>query len=169
MKSPSRSNSKPGAVLEMEQSCWQKTTWSATSLAVQWLRTHLPKQATQAQSPVQEESTCYMGQLSLRSTCWAHVPQWWKPPRLRAHAPQQEKPCVQQQTLSTALSPQTHKPTQGLLDLGAWLLMWQGSLHQSLDLHCSEAAFSLGFTQSWQSSWVLSKWIRRLYPSSKHV
>ena len=43
----------------MEQSCWQKMTWSATSLAVQWLRIHLPMQATQAQSLVQEESTCY--------------------------------------------------------------------------------------------------------------
>ena len=39
----------------------KKDTW--TSLAVQWLRIHLPMKGTQVQSLVQEDSTGYVPQL----------------------------------------------------------------------------------------------------------
>ena len=37
--------------------CMEKVLW--TSLVVQWLRICLPRQETQVQSLIQEDSTCY--------------------------------------------------------------------------------------------------------------
>ena len=54
-----------------------------TSLAVQWLRIHLPMQGTWIWSLVQEDSTCCRATKPMRRNYWAHVSQLLKPRHLQ--------------------------------------------------------------------------------------
>ena len=63
-----------------------------TSLVVQWLRIHLPRQGTRVPSLVWDDSTCCGAAVPMRHSLWAHVLQLLKPTSLRARALQQERP-----------------------------------------------------------------------------
>ena len=81
----------------------QKRKCIGTSLAVQWLRIHLPMQGTWVQSLAWEDPTWHRATKTERHNsealalepggcnCWAHTLQLLKPACPRAHAPQQQK------------------------------------------------------------------------------
>ena len=63
-----------------------KQMW--TSLVVHQLGSHLPKEVTQVQSLVWEDSMCQGAAKPMCHNYWAHAPQQEKPPHWEAHAPQ---------------------------------------------------------------------------------
>ena len=64
-----------------------------TSLVVQWLKIHLPKQGTQVWSMFWEDPTCSGATKPMPHSCCAHLPQLLKLVCPRAHAPRESSPC----------------------------------------------------------------------------
>ena len=90
-----------------KNNCYLKSN-QRTSLVVQWLRIHLPRQEAWVQSLLREDPTCHRATKPVRHNYWAWALEpmshnYWSPHATtteahtpRAHALQQEKPLQQE-------------------------------------------------------------------------
>ena len=81
------------SVAQMSPSTLHSYLKFRTSLVVQWLRIHLPKQGTQVWSMFREDPTCSGATKPMHHSCWAHWPQLLKLEHPRAHVPWESSPC----------------------------------------------------------------------------
>ena len=91
----------------------KKNFLGQTSVAIQWVRIHLPMQGELVPSPVWEDSTCHGATKPMSHKYWSHKPQLLKPVL---------RPATTETQVPRACAAQQEEPPQGEAHV------WQGGV-----------------------------------------